>query len=123
MPTSRPLPSTKSRPVQGERQRATRPRKAFPAHKEHVAIVIEPETVTCGCRDCRPVRVGEDVSERLDVTPATCRVVSPAVQSMAAPSARRCLAGGRRRFRWDLVLTLILDNAGPSPLNRPVTGV
>jgi transposase len=59
----------------GERQRAARPRKAFPAHLERVEIVIEPESFACGCGDCRPVRIGEDVSERLDVTPATFRVI------------------------------------------------
>jgi len=59
----------------GERQHAARARKAFPAHLERVEIVIEPEIVTCGCGDCRPVRIGEDVSERLDVTPAQFRVI------------------------------------------------
>ena len=58
-----------------ERRRARRPRKVFPAHLERVEIVVEPETVTCGCGDCRPVRIGEDVSERLDVTPAKFRVI------------------------------------------------
>jgi transposase len=59
----------------GERRHAARPRKAFPAHLERVEIVIEPETLTCSCGDCQPVRIGEDVSERLDVTPATFRVI------------------------------------------------
>lgn len=59
----------------GERQRAARPRKAFPAHLERVEIVIEPETIACGCGDCRPAKIGEDVSERLDVTPAKFRVI------------------------------------------------
>jgi len=39
----------------GERRRASRPRKAFPAHLERVEIVVEPEAVACGCGDCRPV--------------------------------------------------------------------
>lgn len=59
----------------GERQRAARPRKAFPAHLERVEVVIEPESFACGCGDCRPVRIGEDVCERLDVTPAKFRVI------------------------------------------------
>jgi transposase len=59
----------------GERRRASRPRKAFPAHLERVEIVIEPETVACGCGACQPVRIGEDVCERLDVTPAKFRVI------------------------------------------------
>lgn len=59
----------------GERRRASRPRKAFPAHLERVEIVIEPEAVACACGACQPVRVGEDVSERLDVTPAKLRII------------------------------------------------
>jgi transposase len=58
-----------------ERRRSARPRKAFPAHLERVEVVVEPETIACGCGDCRPVRIGEDVSERLDVTPAKFRVI------------------------------------------------
>src|SRR5690606_14202384 len=56
-------------------RRAARPRKAFPAHLERVEIVVEPETIDCGCGNCMPVRIGEDVSERLDVTPAKFRVI------------------------------------------------
>ena len=39
--------------------------------------VVEPETVAalCVCGNCKPVRIGEDVSERLDVTPAKFRVI------------------------------------------------
>jgi transposase len=59
----------------GERRRSARPRKAFPAHLERVEIVVEPKAVACGCGDCRPVKIGEDVSERLDVTPAKFRVI------------------------------------------------
>jgi transposase len=63
-----------ARPADG-RQRAARARKAFPAHLERVEIVVEPQTFACGCGNCRPVRIGEDVSERLDVTPAKFRVI------------------------------------------------
>jgi transposase len=63
-----------ARPI-GERRRASRPRKAFPAHLERVEIVIEPETIACACGACQLVRIGEDVSERLDVTPAKFRVI------------------------------------------------
>ena len=64
-----------ARPTGERRQREARPRKAFPAHLERVEIVIEPETVACACGGCQPVRIGEDVSERLDVTPAKFRVI------------------------------------------------
>lgn len=42
----------------------------FPAHLERVEVIVELETVACVCGACQPVRVGEDVSEGLDVTPA-----------------------------------------------------
>lgn len=64
-----------ARPTGERRQREARPRKAFPAHLERVEIVIEPEAVACACGSCQPVRIGEDVSERLDVTPAKFRVI------------------------------------------------
>lgn len=64
-----------ARPTGERRQREARPRKAFPEHLERVEIVVEPEAVACGCGACQPVRIGEDVSERLDVTPAKFRVV------------------------------------------------
>jgi len=55
-------------------KRAPRPRKGFAAHLERVEEMIEPEE--------RPelagkikVKIGEDVTERLDVTPAKFRVI------------------------------------------------
>lgn len=55
-------------------RRAPRPRKDFAAHLERVEIVIEPETPE-GCEGLERVLIGEDVSERLDVTPARFRVL------------------------------------------------
>jgi len=56
--------------------RAPRPRKKLPAHLERVEVVIEPETATCGaCGSAERVKIGEDVSERLDVVPARFRVI------------------------------------------------
>jgi len=54
--------------------RAPRPRKEFGAHLERVEIVIEPE-VPPDCEGLEKVLIGEDVSERLDVTPAKFRVI------------------------------------------------
>ncbi|MGB3503985.1 MAG: IS66 family transposase [Xanthobacteraceae bacterium] len=54
--------------------RAPRPRKSFADHLERVEIVIEPE-VPAGCEGLERVLIGEDVSERLDVTPARFRVI------------------------------------------------
>lgn len=64
-----------ARPTGERKQREARPRKPFPAHLERVEIVIEPEAVACACGTCQPVMIGEDVSERLDVTPAKFRVI------------------------------------------------
>ncbi len=58
---------------QGKPKRAPRPRKGFAAHLERVEIVIAPE-VPAGCEGLEKVRIGEDVPERLDVTPARFRV-------------------------------------------------
>ena len=57
-----------------ERSRQSRPRKGFAAHLERVEVVIEPETPT-NCEGLEKVKIGEDVSERLDVTPAKFRVI------------------------------------------------
>ncbi|TIO29645.1 IS66 family transposase [Mesorhizobium sp.] len=55
-------------------KRAPRPRKGFAAHLERVEVVIEPET-PAGCEALEKILIGEDVSERLDVTPAKFRVI------------------------------------------------
>jgi transposase len=55
-------------------KRAPRPRKEFGAHLERLEIVIEPE-VPPGCEGLEKVLIGEDVSKRLDVTPAKFRVI------------------------------------------------
>ena len=62
------------RPVEDKPTRAPRPRKGFAAHLERVEVVIEPET-PAGCEGLTKVLIGEDVSERLDVTPAKFRVI------------------------------------------------
>jgi transposase len=51
-----------------------RGRKGFAPHLERVEQVIEPE-VPADCVGLEAVRIGEDVSERLDVTPARFRVI------------------------------------------------
>jgi transposase len=55
-------------------KRAPRPRKGFAAHLERVEQVIEPE-VPEDCEGLDRLLIGEDVSERLDVTPAKFRVI------------------------------------------------
>ncbi len=58
----------------GTATRAPRPRKGFAPHLERVEVVIEPEVLPEHAGLPR-VRIGEDVSERLDVTPARFRVI------------------------------------------------
>jgi transposase len=58
----------------GKEKRSPRPRKEFGAHLERIEVVIEPE-VPPGCEGLEKVLIGEDVSERLDVTPAKFRVI------------------------------------------------
>jgi transposase len=59
-------------------KRTTRPRKinrgSLPKHLPRVEEVIEPESKICACGGCLH-RIGEDVSERLDVVPAQFRVI------------------------------------------------
>lgn len=68
--------------LEAEREKATgrstrrppRPRKGFAAHLERVEVVIEPDD-PAGCEGLERIRIGEDVCERLDVTPAQFRVI------------------------------------------------
>src|SRR5215210_5952960 len=55
-------------------KRAPRPRKGFAPHLERVEVVIEPDDAP-GCAGLERILIGEDVSERLDVTPARFRVI------------------------------------------------
>ena len=71
-------------------------REPLPAHLPRVEQRIEPELTTCGCGQAM-VRVGEDISERLDIVPAqffvqrqirgkwACKCCQLLVQEPAAP--------------------------------------
>lgn len=63
------LPATE--PAQEQSKRQPR-RQALPEHLRRVEYHHEPEDTTCPTPDCgQPtVRIGEDVSERLDIVPA-----------------------------------------------------
>jgi len=52
----------------------SRTRKTLPLHLERVEVVIEPKDAP-GCEGLEKVLIGEDVSERLDVTPKRFRVI------------------------------------------------
>jgi transposase len=59
----------KARDPANRRQRDPRPRKGFAAHLERVEVVIEPE-IPAEHQGKDKIKIGEDVSERLDVIPA-----------------------------------------------------
>ena len=88
----------------------TRPRKpraanrgALPAHLPRIEELVEPASLTCACGGGLH-RIGEDVSERLDVIPAqfrvivtrrpkyACRACTDGVRQAAAPA--RLVPGG-----------------------------
>jgi transposase len=51
----------------------------LPEHLDRIEVVIEPDSITCPCGCGQMVRIGEDRTERLDIVPATARVMSTAV--------------------------------------------
>src|SRR4029079_10596213 len=62
--------------VKAERTaRRRRNRGALPAHLPRVETLVDVESTICPCCSGRLHRIGEDVSERLDIVPATFRVL------------------------------------------------
>ena len=61
------------------RERSQRPRKtnrgSLPAHLERIERIVDVEDKACPCCGGALHQIGEDVSERLDVVPATFRVL------------------------------------------------
>jgi hypothetical protein len=56
------------------RNRTPRARKSLPTRLERVEEVLEPTAGPCACGSHHRVKTGEDVGERLDVSPARFRV-------------------------------------------------
>ena len=86
-----------SRPAAPDKQPRRQPkREPLPAHLPRVEQRLEPEDTTCACGQAM-VRVGEDISERLDIVPAqffvqrqirgkwACRCCQLLVQEPVAP--------------------------------------
>lgn len=57
-------------PVKRQRQRKRAGRQPLPAHLERIEHRHEPESCQCGLCCADLVKIGEDVSEQLDVEPA-----------------------------------------------------
>ena len=68
-------------------ERANRNRGHLPKHLPRIERIIEPETTLCPCGCGEMARIGEDVSERLDVVPAQFRVL---VTRRPKYACRRC---------------------------------
>ncbi len=62
-------------PAKTARKKARRNIGALPLHLPRVEQVIEPESADCSCCAGKLHRIGEDVTEALDVIPATVRVI------------------------------------------------
>ena len=59
----------------GQRKKARRNIGALPKHLHRLEQILEPETTTCPCCQGQLHKIGEDVSEVLDVIPAILRVL------------------------------------------------
>jgi transposase len=67
----------KTKRSQGDRRRGRHP---LPVHLETETITIEPELTPCSCCGKLPVRIGEEVTEEIDLVPAKIirrRIVRP----------------------------------------------
>lgn len=70
-----------------ENRSANRNRGHLPKHLPRIERVIEPESSLCPCGCGEMVKIGEDVSERLDIVPAQLRVL---VTRRPRYACRRC---------------------------------
>src|ERR1700681_3276655 len=72
-PANDDAPATK--PPASPRKKARRNIGALPQHLPRCEQVLEPDTTACPCCEGRLHKIGEDVSEVLDVIPAILRVL------------------------------------------------
>ncbi|MHB1104634.1 MAG: IS66 family transposase [Devosia sp.] len=62
--------------------------RALPKDLPRIESVIEPESIACPCGCGEMVRIGEDRTERLDITPAQFRVIVTIRPRYACPKGR-----------------------------------
>src|SRR5690625_7598431 len=67
-------------------------RRALPKDLPRLETVIEPDSLACPCGCGEMVRIGEDVSERLDIVPAELRVLVTIRPKDACPKGRTGVA-------------------------------
>ncbi len=78
-----PVPETKPRTP-----RIRAGRQPLPAHLARIEIRHEPEACTCGQCQSALVKIGEDISEQLDIEPARFFVIRHTARNMPAAPAR-----------------------------------
>jgi transposase len=60
----------------------------LPEHLDRIEVVIEPDSITCPCGCGEMVKIGEDRTERLDIIPATARVIVTIRPKYACPNKK-----------------------------------
>jgi hypothetical protein len=84
-----------AKPPGKPRKKARRNIGALPKHLPRCEQVLEPDTTACPCCQGRLHKIGEDVSEVLDVIPAILRVLRTPEASLCP----RASSGTQRRHR------------------------
>lgn len=74
-------------------------RRALPKDLPRLETVIEPDSLACPCGCGEMVRIGEDVSERLDIVPAELRVLVTIRPKYACPKGRTGVAQAKAPAR------------------------
>jgi transposase len=118
-----PLPANDDTEPKSSKPRAKRNIGALPKHLPRIVQVIEPPSTQCACCQGGMHKIGEDVSEALDIVPAILRVIATVRPKYAcrscdggivqAPAPRRMIEGGMattsfiawvvtQRFAWYL---------------------
>ncbi|WP_069338892.1 IS66 family transposase zinc-finger binding domain-containing protein [Sphingobium yanoikuyae] len=98
-------PAANDDPIpKGAKPRARRNIGALPKHLPRIMHAIEPESMQCACCQGSMHKIGEDVSEALDIVPAILRVIATVRPKYAcrtcessivqAPAPRRMIEGG-----------------------------
>jgi len=101
-PVAHHEPANDDSPTQRTTRKARRNIGGLPKHFPRVTHVVEPESTQCACCQGDMHRIGEDVSEVLDIVPAILRVISTVRPICLPPMRNRCRpgAGAATAGRW-----------------------